>query len=86
MRLLPRLPLWLLLPAVLLVATGCATAPPAPDTTSQPAPRRIDPKEVARLSRLLTPLLGVADHPRELRDIQVGFINDSTCTTASSCP
>lgn len=90
--------IWLLMrgmaPAVLsLVMAGCALEPlPAPSSRPQPTVRqappartvkRADPQDVARLSRLMIPLLRAAKRPRPLDQVRVGILDDPQINAAS---
>ncbi len=58
---------------------------PAPSQASrEPSTRPLDPQEVQRLQRLMTPLIRAMDHPRPLNQVKVGIIDDAQINAASA--
>lgn len=87
---------WLraVVPAAVLLA-GCAGLVPASQSESRPAPtpqrsagttpaKRADPKDVARLSRIMLPLLQAADHPVSVDKAKVGIVGDDSINAGSA--
>lgn len=80
--------------ALLLVAGGCAisTAPPGGETRREPAgrsapapsARKADPRDVARLTRIMVPLIRAANRPRPLDQVKVGIIDDRSVNAANA--
>jgi predicted Zn-dependent protease len=79
-----------------LLTSACATisssAPrseagraPAPSQTArQPSTRPLDSQQVARLQRVMTPLVGAMDHPRPLKQVKVAVLDDPNINAASA--
>ena len=58
---------------------------PAPSQASrEPSTRPLDPQEVQRLQRLVTPLIRAMDHPRPLNQVKVGILDDARINAASA--
>jgi len=80
--------------AVLAAVSGaCATDSAAPPRGPSPAPapragapavRPLDPEQVARLQRLMVPLIKVMDHPKPLNRVRVGVIDDPAINAANA--
>jgi predicted Zn-dependent protease len=58
---------------------------PAPSQTArQPSTRPLDAQQVARLQRVMTPLVGAMDHPRPLKQVKVAILDDPNINAASA--
>jgi len=72
------------------LTTGCvleSASPPrrAPqETRSSSASRPVDAQQVARLQRIMLPLLRATNNPRRSSDVRVGIIDDPTINAASA--
>ena len=78
--------------AILILAvlpTGCAvesaSAPRrAPQETRRASTSRVDAQQVARLQRIMLPLLRATNNPRRSSDVRVGIIDDPTINAANA--
>src|SRR5437867_9323737 len=86
-----------LLTGLALALAACAIEPlPAPGQASRPQspirqegappppPRRADPRDIARISRLMIPLLRVAERHRPVDQVRVGILDDPSINAASA--
>lgn len=81
--------------AALVFFGGCAGLETVPSSDSSaprptggqrapsPTARRADPQDVARLSRLMVPLIKAMNKPKSLEQVRVGIIDDSSINAAS---
>ena len=77
--------------AVAAVIAGCAVessgpspAPRAETPAQRPTQAKIDPAQGERLKRIMVPLIGAMDKPRDLRQIKVGLMDDPSINAANA--
>jgi putative metalloprotease len=81
--------------AILLLAAGCAiettgrsgSPQPQPQPTAKnptPSTKQVDPQTVARLQRVMAPLLAKMDHPLSASDVKIGVMDDPHINAASA--
>ncbi len=51
---------------------------------SRPSSRHVDPAQIERLRRIMTPLLKAMNHPRSPDHVQVGIISDPEINAANA--
>lgn len=80
-----------LVPAALVLA-GCSIGTiPAPDqgrapSAGRPTPtaQRADPRDAARVSRLMIPLIRAANNPKPIEQVRVGLVDDPSINAGSA--
>ena len=57
-------------------SSGPTPAPRADAPAQRPTQAKIDPAQGERLKRIMVPLIGAMDNPRDLRQIKIGIMDD----------
>jgi Zn-dependent protease with chaperone function len=89
MKRLPQAIAGVLVAAFTAGCAGPAAAPPGP-TTQRPTPtqtqtgRPVDARDAERLRRVMTPLIGAMNNPRQLSSIKVGIMDDPRVNAANA--
>ena len=72
-----------------LVGQGCAASAPSPSPQRErdartSASRRIDPRQAARLERVMVPLIKAMNHPIPLNKVGIGIVADPDINAANA--
>lgn len=62
------------------------TVPPshAAQKQGQHSPRGIDPRQAERLNRVMVPLIRAMNHPRPLKEVRIGIVDDPQINAANA--
>jgi Zn-dependent protease with chaperone function len=79
------------LATVAVLVGGCAVesssptpAPRAETPTQRPAQTKLDPAQGERLKRIMVPLIGAMDKPRDLKQVKMGIMDDPSINAANA--
>jgi len=72
-----------------LVGQGCAASAPSPSPQRErdaraSASRRVDPRQAARLERVMVPLIKAMNHPIPLNKVRIGIVADPDINAANA--